>query len=193
MNPETDRSLSTGGIILAGGKSSRFGTDKGLALFRGKPLISWSLNALVPLVDEILIISSNREYEKFGYRVIPDIIPGLGPLGGILTGLKSASHHLNFVVSCDTPMISTELLSYLQIHANGYEALVPLNVSNQYEPLCAICSKSCVPAIEKMTESGSHKVLDLYERVNTRSIRIDQHLPFYNDFIFMNINTLDDI
>jgi len=193
MNPDTDRSLSTGGIILAGGKSSRFGTDKGLALFRGKPLISWSLNALVPLVDEILIISSNREYEKFGYRVIPDIIPGLGPLGGMLTGLKSASHHLNFVVSCDTPMISTELLSYLQTHANGYEAVVPLNVSNQYEPLCAIYSKSCVPAIAKMTESGDHKVLDLYKHVNTRSIRIDQHLPFYNDFIFLNINTLDDI
>ncbi len=77
------------GIILAGGKSSRMGEDKGLVLLNGKPMIQYVIEALKGVVSDIIIISNNASYNKFGIPVYPDIIKDKGPVGGIFTGL----HH----------------------------------------------------------------------------------------------------
>ena len=71
------------GIVLAGGKSSRMGQEKGLAEFDGKPMIAYALEALAPLCTEILISSNSNAYNHLGYRVVPDIIANSGPMGGI--------------------------------------------------------------------------------------------------------------
>src|SRR5580765_983214 len=93
------------GLILAGGRGSRMGSvDKGLQLFRGKPMVAHVLERLAPQVDEILI-NANRsldEYSLFGHRVIADAIDGFaGPLAGLHIGMSHAGHPLIATVPCD--------------------------------------------------------------------------------------------
>ncbi|HPG34509.1 MAG TPA: molybdenum cofactor guanylyltransferase, partial [Lentimicrobium sp.] len=70
------------GIVLAGGKSTRMGTDKGLMIFQGKPLVMYSIDLLSMFCGRILISSNNPEYAKFGYEIIADELPGAGPMAG---------------------------------------------------------------------------------------------------------------
>lgn len=184
--------MSYGGIVLAGGKSSRFGMDKGLTLFRGKPLIQYSIDVLKEVTDDIIIISGNKEYEIFGYQVIPDIVSGIGPLGGILTGLMKTTYSFNYILSCDTPFIDVALLKALKSGNGDHEIVVPLNSEGLYEPLCAIYSKSCISTIEMMMLENNFKVLDLFELKCTKRIKLDSLTPLFPKDIFANINTIQD-
>ena len=101
------------GIILAGGKSSRMGEDKGLVLLNGKPMIQYVIEALKEVVSDIIIISNNASYNKFRVPVYSDIIKDKGPVGGIYTGLYHSTTELNFCISCDVPMISSDFIFWL--------------------------------------------------------------------------------
>src|ERR1035437_7677768 len=94
------------GYILAGGKSSRMGTDKGLLVFNKKTIIQHVIAQLKPVVKEVIIVSNNRDYEKFGVKVIADIIKNIGPAGGIHAALSHSNTNHNFIVSCDMPFIT---------------------------------------------------------------------------------------
>lgn len=105
------------GVVLAGGLARRMGQqDKGLVLFKRRPLIAYALSALAPLVDELLI-SANRNqdiYRQFGYRVIGDNNPTFdGPLAGILAAMQTARNPLLLVTPCDSPLVKTEHLQRL--------------------------------------------------------------------------------
>ena len=102
--------MSGAAIILAGGNSSRMGSDKGLVLLNGKPMIQYCIDTLESLNLPIIIVSNNKEYEKFGFPVYADVIPEKGPLGGIYTGLYYSKKDKNIVISCDTPFVSPRLL-----------------------------------------------------------------------------------
>jgi molybdopterin-guanine dinucleotide biosynthesis protein A len=101
------------GAILAGGRSSRFGSDKATALFDGRPLIDCAITTLRDQVDEVIICGPS----KYGFRCIADRpVPGLGPLGGINAALLDADDRgFDIVVTlpCDTPIIPDELVSRL--------------------------------------------------------------------------------
>ena len=101
------------GIILAGGKSSRMGEDKGLVLLNGKPMIQYVIEALKEVVSDIIIISNNASYNKFRIPVYADLIKDKGPVGGIYTGLYHSTTELNFCISCDVPMISSDFILWL--------------------------------------------------------------------------------
>ena len=75
------------GIILAGGKSSRMGTDKGFVIYKNKAFIQHIIEAINPLVDDIIIISNNPDYDVFRLKRFDDIIENAGPLAGVYTGL----------------------------------------------------------------------------------------------------------
>lgn len=105
------------GVVLAGGQARRMQQqDKGLVLFNGRPLVSYALTALEPLVDEVLI-SANRNqalYSRFGYPVLGDNRPGFdGPLAGILAAMQSARNSLLLVTPCDSPLINSMHLERL--------------------------------------------------------------------------------
>lgn len=94
------------GIILAGGKSQRMGTDKWLLLLKGKPFISHIYEAMKPIFgDNIVIVSSNPEYDKYGYKRIEDLISNKGPVGGLYTALKQSKTKFNLVLSVDVPLV----------------------------------------------------------------------------------------
>lgn len=176
------------GIILAGGKSLRMGQDKGLMILNNKPLITYAIEALEPLVTEILIVANSSDYDQFGYRIVNDLIPESGPLGGLVTGLTHSKSALNVVLSCDTPFISSDLLSFLISKAEDYEAIVPL-YEGYVQPLVGIYDKVCLPQLRAMMDSGQLKMRRAVEQLNSREVVIDDSLGFYSERLFKNINT----
>lgn len=182
------RAMAYTGIILAGGKSLRMGQDKGLVLLNERPLIAYTIEALKPLVSEILIVANSRGYEGFGHRVIPDIIPDSGPLGGILTGLTHSNSEWNVVLSCDTPFVSTMLFEHLLSNTNGHQAVLPRH-EGELEPLAGLYHKSCLEPIEELISTRQLKMRRAVQQLNLKEVLIDGHNSFYEDRLFQNINT----
>ena len=97
-------------VVQAGGMSARMGEDKALKPFLGRPLIQRVIDRLAPIADE-LIVTTNRpaEYEFLSLRLVPDLKPGRGALGGLYTAIASATSPLVAVVACDMPFASPML------------------------------------------------------------------------------------
>jgi molybdopterin-guanine dinucleotide biosynthesis protein A len=142
-----------GAIILAGGQSSRMGHEKGLVSFCGKPMIQWVLEAVGPLAHEILVVANHAGYAEFGYAVAKDDFKELGPLGGLCTGLKRMKSPINFVLGCDMPCLSTDLLQELR-DALGEGAAVAAQTQERKQPMVSIYRKACLPILLEQLIAG---------------------------------------
>lgn len=174
------------GIVLAGGKSSRMGTDKGLLELNGKTFIEHVLSALIPVVDTVFIIANNGSYHKFGYPVYEDIIKDCGPMGGIYTGLVKSTTSKNIIVSCDIPFITTKTLSDIILGAGNAEIAVPEH-GGKLEPLCAIYTKGCIERFGQLLEKKEWKMQEALKYFNTTKVQFPEKKEFEKNFI--NINT----
>jgi molybdenum cofactor guanylyltransferase len=179
--------ITYSGAILAGGKSSRFGTDKGLVLFKGKPLIEHVIEQLNQVCDELFIISNQPGYEYLNLPVYKDIIPDAGPLGGLHSALLNSSNTHCLLVACDMPFINQPLLGKL-FNFSNYEAVIP--VCNGYvEPLCGVYQQSVLNIITQQLESGEFKMTDAIDRMSHYWLEVDENDEFYHPQLFANINT----
>ncbi|MCC7119015.1 MAG: molybdenum cofactor guanylyltransferase [Anaerolineales bacterium] len=137
--------------LQAGGQSSRMGEDKALKLFLGRPLIQRAIERLAPIADEILI-TTNRpcEYEFLNTRLVPDLITGRGPLGGLYTAIASATRPLVAVAACDLPFASP--LFFESAHRLMVETeadVVIAKTTAGYEPFHALYRRAaCLPLIQ---------------------------------------------
>lgn len=175
------------GILLAGGKSSRMGRDKGMALLHGHPMASHILRTLRKITPHILIVANNDNYNGFGYPVVRDIIRDCGPLGGIYTGLLHSETPFSLVVSCDIPFVSADILHTLAVAPSKYEVCVPVS-ENHREPLCARYSRSCALHFSQLLSGNK---LKMQEAINAFSImEIDLNsIPGFDPVQIANINT----
>lgn len=183
------------GIILAGGKSSRMGMDKALFDFNGKTLVSYAIEALKPLCGT-LMISANRtpeKYEAFGFEVVQDEIKEVGPMGGILTCLKHSATQHNLIISCDTPFVGNELFRHLLTEIENFQVVVPSHETFLIEPLNAYYNTNVLGEMEATIREGNYKLMDFFKKIRFKSVEINESLPFYNDHLFTNINTLEDM
>jgi molybdenum cofactor guanylyltransferase len=181
------------GIILAGGKSSRMGRDKGLIDIGGKRLIDRALELISPFCEEIIISTASEKYADLGFQCIPDEITGTGPIGGIYSALKASSRDANFVLSFDMPFIPGKLIEYILMKKGDGQIAVPLESSGFYQPLCGFYHRSVVPVIEEMMRNEDYKLIDLFGKVEFKPINISTSLEFYSTHIFLNINRQEDI
>ena len=178
------------GYILAGGKSSRMGTDKGLLLFEGKPMIQYVIEQMQPIFDKLVIVSNNPEYAKFGLEVIPDLIKDIGPAGGIYTALNHSNTKLNFMVSCDMPFVTAAAIEF--IITNTYESqIVLLENQGKIEPLFGIYSKECEGLWLQLIEQEKIKLQDMVLHFRLKTIPVEKNEIFAATF-FKNINTEED-
>ena len=176
------------GIILCGGKSCRFGQDKGLCTLAGKPMIEYPLQALKSICDDIIISSNDPRYDNIGYKVIKDDVKNIGPLGGIFSALQESKTQDNLIVSCDMPFVNAGLLNYIMENKNDH--LVAAAFEGQFvEPLCSYYNKEVLPVIEQLIEEKQFKLRILLEKANYKKIIIDEKLNFYENHLFLNINT----
>lgn len=179
-------------ILLAGGKSSRMGTDKGIVEINGVKMIESIILAVKPVVNEIIIIANNDHYDYLGYSVYNDLIKESGPLAGIYTGLFYSNTETNLVISCDVPFVNEGLLSYIVDNAGQCEVAVPVH-NGKTEPLCAIYSKKCLDNFKNLIINKELKMHNVLNYFLTKQIFISEKLSFYNSKLFTNVNSLDEL
>ena len=184
MNYSSFPEKSVAGAILVGGRSRRFGQDKVLLTFRGKPLLAHLCGILSPLVEETLIVGHSRpEFEALRIRAVEDLWPGAGPLGGIYTALKSAGTPFVLVVAADMPFLTPSLLEKILRAREGQDAVIPQG-PGRLEPLCAVYSRTCLDAIRENLENGRNRILSALEGKKVCSPRITPEGtgkdPFFN-------------
>ncbi|HHZ65311.1 MAG TPA: molybdenum cofactor guanylyltransferase [Flavobacteriales bacterium] len=180
-------------IILAGGKSSRFGADKALAHFNGKTLIHNTIELAKGVTDNIIIISNQDGYNNLGFPVFPDLHKNKGPLGGVHSGLVNSNSELNFVLAADMPYVTLELIKYTinkaTIDSNG---VIPI-ANGLPEPLCGVYLKSVIPTIENCIKEDKLKMMDVLKEIKAEYIEVNAEMSFYSPYLFSNINTEEDL
>lgn len=177
------------GIILAGGKSLRMGSDKGMMLLKGKKFIEYIIEAIRPVTNRIIIIANNENYNYLGYPIYKDIIKDCGPMGGIYTGLTYSETEKNLVVSCDIPFISEELLNYIIRNGDDCEIAIPEH-DGKIEPLCALYSKNCTTKFKGLIEKNKFKMKEAIDYFKVKKLPLSKEQSFYSEELFFNINTL---
>ena len=164
-------------VIQAGGQSTRMGEDKALKPFLGRPLIQRVIERLTPIADEILV-TTNRpdDYAFLGHRLIADLVPGRGALGGLYTALASAHGDMVAVVACDMPFASPSLIQAATRLLVEEEADVIIAKTDEgYEPFHAVYRRAtCVPAIQSALEADKWKVIAWFPSVKVRELSSDE-------------------
>lgn len=176
--------------ILAGGKSSRMGSDKGLLPFDGQPLVQKIIEQLSPIINEIIIVSNNREYEKFGLKVIEDLIVDKGPAGGIHAALSNAKTEQIFVVSCDMPFITPEAVTYMVQQASQSQITLPL-YDGRIQPLFGVYSRQCLPKWTMLIKQGIIKLQAMILHFDLLKVNIENN-DLFEESLFTNINDRND-
>jgi molybdopterin-guanine dinucleotide biosynthesis protein A len=206
-------------IVLAGGEGRRLSKEKIWEKIGQRRLIERVIDCLAPLSEKILIVvasksdvtlseakglkgaeilrfaqNDNRVRDKLGQiKIIADIYPGKGALGGLYTGLAAASSFHSLVVAADMPFLSPSLLGYLMGLSPDFDAVIP-RVRGMLEPLHAVYSKNCLPWIEEQIIENNLKVSGFLGKVKARYVDENEIDRFDAEHLsFLNINTLADI
>jgi molybdenum cofactor guanylyltransferase len=179
---------------MAGGQSSRMGTDKSFVLFEGRPLIEHVLARVVGLADETLLITNKPdEYAHFNLPMVGDVYPDHGPLGGIFTAVSTATHPHTLVVACDMPWLNRQLLEYMISLRQSADVIVPRWVKFP-EPLHAIYSKACLDPIDEKLQAKIFKITSFFGQVTVRFVERAEIEQFDKDGrSFANINSREDL
>ena len=182
--------------IQAGGQSSRMGEDKALKTFLGRPLIQRVIERLSPIADEVIVTTNHPEAFSFlDVRLIPDLKPGRGALGGLYTAIASATYPTVAVVACDMPFASAAFIETAGRLLVEEEADVVIARSDEgYEPLHAIYRRDvCLPAIEAAIDADQWKVIAWFPQVKVRVLTTEE-LKQMDSFglAFWNVNTPEE-
>jgi molybdopterin-guanine dinucleotide biosynthesis protein A len=193
-------------MLLYGGAGRRFGSEKGLAPFRGEPLVERLLRRLSGLSDDVFISSNAPEhYAHLGLPVIADEVPGQGPLGGLLAGVRAARHELLAVVAGDMPFAAPRLLRHLADAIGEAEAAVPTHEGRAagaktagetfYEPLHAVYRRSCEPALAATIAGGQRRILAAFPRLRVRKVPAPdwRAVVEWPELVFANANTVEEL
>ena len=182
------------GVILAGGKSKRMGTNKAFMEVNGQRMIDQIADILKDTFEEVILVTNSpTEYLHLDLRIVTDLIPDKGALGGIYTGLFYASSEHIFVTACDMPFLNKGFIDYMVSKAGNFDAVVPLS-SDGIQPLHAIYSKRCIGHIEALFELDDLKITSFYPKVRVREISPQEILSFDpKSSLFFNINTPEDL
>ena len=187
------------GYVLAGGASSRFGTDKALAEFAGQTMLARTARLLSEATLPVKIVSSIAKLSDESFQTVPDLWPREGPLGGILTALldtkkEDGEDAVALIVSCDMPFLTADWLRFLAQRASrsGAEAIVPRSHQG-WEPLCACWRASAAEIILPSFEAGTRKVTDALNALHVEVLDERDWKRFdTNERLFWNVNTQAD-
>lgn len=177
------------GIILAGGKSSRMGTDKGFIKLNGKPFVQYSIDAVKPLVSEIIIVSDNSDYDVFGLKRVNDIFKDAGPVAGICSGLEASSTAYNLVLSCDIPLINSEILQKLIDNIDNTSQIVQAESLGKSMPLIAIYKKEVGATFKAFLQEDERRLRIAINGCKSKNIVLEKE----QEFSTMNVNTQNEL
>jgi molybdopterin-guanine dinucleotide biosynthesis protein A len=184
------------GFVLAGGKSSRMGTDKSALRLDGETFLERAVNALKPVCESVVIVLNQSQTIETDLPVVRDIYPERGALGAIHAAFKNCPTKFAVVLAVDLPRVSTEALENLQNFAtasNKYIAFVPRQANGRPQPLCAVYrARFCLPPLEGLlSEHDSASVRDLLELIAPKYID-ETRLSAEAEMLF-NVNYPEDL
>ena len=182
------------GVILAGGKSRRYGKNKALVEIGGIALIKRVLRVIEPLFGSVVLITNTPEtYAFLNIPMFEDRIKGVGPLGGIFTGLQVISENVGFFVACDMPFLNSHLIRYLASVREDFDVVVP-TFSGKFEALHALYSKNCLTQIEKLIQDDVYQTIQLFQSVSVRYVEENEIRRFDPGLdSFSNINKPEEL
>ena len=182
------------GIILAGGKSSRFGEDKSTAKLGNKTLLDHTVSKIESEFNEILVISNNKDFnfKNNKIHIVKDCIEGqLGPLVAILTAIKwvkKNNKNYKWIASfpCDTPFFDMKFISELKIKIKETsKKLIFLNSDKKRHNIFGLWSVDLIETLEEDIKNGLRKVEIWADKIGYENININT-----KEFdMFLNINT----
>ena len=185
------------GIILAGGKSLRFGRNKALEVIGGETLVARVIKHLAPVTNRIVVVTNgdNNSFSNIkSIEVTADIYPAKGPLGGIYTGLSTSKTTKNIVVACDMPFLNTVLLQHMVGLLPGFDAVIPRWTNNQIEPLHGIYSTNCLRIMKNHLENNRLSISDYLNQIRVLYFDEREFKQYDPQFLsFFNVNNQADI
>lgn len=165
------------------------GSDKGLTKLNNTAFVQHIIEAVKPHVNESIIISDNEKHDVFGLKRYNDIISNVGPLGGIFTGLYHSKTVVNLVISCDVPMIDSELILELLKNYSNEHDIIQTKSNEKTMPLVAIYHKTCVSEAEQWIKEGKLRVREFVASRKLRTINLDKRFETQ----LFNINTPEQL
>ena len=182
------------GFVLAGGKSSRMGYDKGLINVGESTLIQSAVNLMKAFTTNVYILAPTEKYKNIGVPCIADKIDSRGPLSALYTGLISSRTQINIFLACDMPKMRLEFIKYLVKKSSQHDAVLMKFDDGNVEPLCSIYKKSCLTIIKSNFEHNQYKLSKLLAELNVAYIS-EKNLNYLglDRSIFTNINTPEDL
>ena len=192
------------GIILSGGKSKRMGANKSLLKVGSKTIIEIVQDKLSKLFKELLIVTNEPElYQFLNLKIYKDIFPGKGPLAGIHSGLVHSKTQKIFILSCDMPLITADMITTI-INYKKDSFITVAKADGYIQQLCGVYDKCCLSEVGKLLEESLSsenrntnqekrgcKVLQLIKGTDAEILDA-KALPSYNKDLFFNMNTMDD-
>lgn len=184
-----NKNVKSCSVVLAGGSSSRMGTNKSLLPLQNKLVIEHIIEELQHLSGYTVINANNPElYHFLGLPVVQDRFPGEGPLAGLEAALSQLDADVFFVSACDTPFISKQIYCYLYNQLKDFDAIVPI-FEGKMHPLSGIYKKSVHSKIRHQLEIGQRKIRLLFDHINVKYV--DQFDGISNEVLekhFFNMN-----
>jgi molybdopterin-guanine dinucleotide biosynthesis protein A len=183
------------GYILAGGASSRMGSDKAHLRLGGETLVGRAARALRAVAGRTHVVSSKPDAEAFGLPVVPDVRQGLGALGGLHAALAHARAGWAAVLSCDLPFVTGEFLSRLtSLRGPDDDAVAPLQLDGRPQPLCALYAPArSRTALDELLRAGELRPRVLLARLRTRWVGPDGWKDLAGaELFFHNVNTPEE-
>ena len=182
------------GLILLGGKSSRYGSNKALVEIEGVRLVDRVAGVMKSIFHRVLLLTNTpEEYAYLQLPMVEDLIKDLGPMGGIHTGLMTMSDEAGFIVACDMPFLSERLIRHMVDVRDDFDAVVP-RMDWMLEPLHALYSKKCLPAIQEAIEQHQHQIAKCFTRMRVRYVD-EEELRLWDQGLrsLFNINKPEDL
>ncbi len=185
------------GVILAGGESSRFDyVNKAFFEIDGDLVVERVYQAMGAVFDEIIVVTNNPiDYLKWDVQITTDIFSCRSSMTGVHAGLFMAETPYVFVCGCDTPFLKQVLIEAL---LSGLEEtvdiVVPKKANGWFEPLCAVYSKDCLPAMEACLRQQKFDIKRIFKQFQVKYVdeavlrRADPELVS-----FFNVNTPEDL
>jgi molybdopterin-guanine dinucleotide biosynthesis protein A len=184
-------------VILCGGQSRRMGSDKGLKSFLGVPLVQRVIERARSVSEDILLVTNAaEEYRFLGRPIVPDVVAGCGPLGGLSAALSHSRAPILALVACDMPFVNAELLRHCcdELIAHRCDAVVPMSPDGTLEPMHAAYRVStCLPVALASLDRRELKMADYLGRVHAHVIAPEEIAQWDPDGVaFLNVNTPEE-
>lgn len=172
------------GVVLAGGKSQRFGSNKAFCSYNNSTFIELAIRLLASCTEEVLIAGYDPAYEKLGVRALQDSYANIGPLGGMYTAMQHAQRDWILLLTCDMPLITHEILSYMMNAWSGERAIAWVD-GEERRCFPMLISKRAIGAVEQQIREKRYGMKQLLCAVDSRL------LPLPTDWkpCFSNINS----